>query len=135
MNDGGLLLGVDPGRSKTGLALTDAAGQILAVQVVPTAALAQELRAFTAGRSVRQIALGDGTSSAAAAAVLRTALPEARLSLIPEQHSTEEARALYWQVNRPAGWRRLVPLGLLMPPEPLDGYAAVILARRFLQNI
>lgn len=134
MNSGGLILGVDPGRGKTGLALTDAAGRILAVRVVPTAALAQELRDFIAGRSVRQVALGNGTSSADAAAVLRAELPEAYLSLIPEQHSTEEARALYWQVNRPVGWRRLVPLGLLVPPEPLDGYAAVILARRFLQN-
>lgn len=127
-------MGVDPGSSKTGLALTDAAGQILAVRVALTAALAQELRAFTAGRRVRQIALGDGTSSATAAAVLREILPGARLSLICEKHSTEEARTLYWQINKPAGWRRLVPLGLLVPPEPLDGYAAVVLARRFLDK-
>ena len=132
---GEVILGIDPGRSKTGLALTDGAGQIKSLLVAPTAELAAALLRFTAGNDILQAVLGDGTNSAAAAAAVRQALPRARLTLVPEQHSTEEARVLYWQLNPPKGWRRLAPLGLLVPEEPLDAYAAVVLVRRYLQAL
>jgi len=53
---------------------------------------------------------------------------------VEEAHSTEEARNLYWQENPPQGWRKLMPLGMLVPDVPLDAYAAVILVRRFLEG-
>ena len=34
-----------------------------------------------------------------------------------------------------AGWRRLLPLGLQVPPVNLDGYAAAVLVRRYLKKI
>ena len=48
---------------------------------------------------------------------------------IDEKHSTEQARTLYWQLNKPHGWRALLPEGLRVPPEPLDGYAAAVLVK------
>ena len=51
---------------------------------------------------------------------------------IGEAHSTEEARRLYWKIHPPQGLRRLLPLGLQVPPVPLDGYAAVVQVRRYL---
>jgi hypothetical protein len=41
---------------------------------------------------------------------------------------------LYWQENPPKGLKKLIPLGMLVPPVPLDAYAAVILVRRFLED-
>ena len=32
------------------------------------------------------------------------------------------------------GLRRLIPLGLQTPPEPLDGYAAVVQVHRFMEQ-
>ena len=52
---------------------------------------------------------------------------------IDEKHSTEQARTLYWQLNKPHGWRALLPEGLRVPPEPLDGYAAAVLVKRYLR--
>lgn len=121
-------LGVDPGRSKTGLALVAADGKILSLHIAMTDNLAVELR------KLQGIIMGNGTNNKAIGAVLRELYPDLVPELVGEAYSTEEARSLYWQENPPKGWRKLVPLGLLVPPEPLDAYAAVVQVRRWLKK-
>lgn len=125
-------LGIDPGRSKTGLALVDEAGKILALHIAPTVAIEAELRRFAGSEVLSAIIMGNGTNNKAIGKAVQDVFPNAQLNLVGEAHSTEEARSLYWQENPPRGWRRLVPLGLLVPPEPLDAYAAVVQVRRWL---
>ena len=125
-------LGIDPGRSKTGLALVDAAGKILALHIALTENMEAELRSFTAGVALAGVIMGNGTNHKVIGTAVRSVLPKTPLELVGEAHSTEEARSLYWQENPPHGWRRLVPLGMLVPPEPLDAYAAVVQVRRWL---
>ena len=128
------ILGIDPGRSKTGLALTEADGKILNLHIAATAAIAEELRAFVGEEPLAMIIMGNGTNSKTIAQVVQQLYPLTELHLVGEAHSTEDARTLYWQENPPKGWRRLVPLGLQVPPIPLDAYAAVIQVRRWLQQ-
>ena len=125
-------LGIDPGRSKTGLALVDEAGKILALHIAPTVAIEAELRSFAGSEELSAIIMGNGTNNKAIGKAAQKVFPDAQLNLVGEAHSTEEARSLYWQENPPRGWRRLMPLGLLVPPEPLDAYAAVVQVRRWL---
>lgn len=125
-------LGVDPGRSKTGLAITDRSGRIHYLKVAQTADLKQELAECIQRFLPTAAIIGNGTNSSKVADVVQQVGPELPLSMIEEAHSTEEARKLYWEENPPRGWRRLVPLGLLVPDEPLDAYAAAVLLRRFL---
>ena len=125
-------LGIDPGRSKTGLALVDEAGRILALHIAPTAEIAAQLRSFAGSEALTAIIMGNGTNNKAIGRAVRAVFPKTDLELVGEAHSTEEARSLYWQEQPPKGWRRLVPLGLLVPPEPLDAYAAVVQVRRWL---
>lgn len=132
MNSGACYLGIDPGRSKTGLALVDGAGRILALHIAMTESMAEELASFSSNHEIIAVVMGDGTNSGAIAKVVDKALPDVPLELVGEAHSTEEARSLYWQENPPTGWRRLVPLGMLVPSEPLDAYAAVVQVRRWL---
>jgi len=80
---------------------------------------------------VTQLLVGDSTTSQSMADTLRQALPGVNLELVDEKGSTLAARALYWEANPPRGWRRALPLSLLEPPEPVDDFAAVVLARRF----
>jgi hypothetical protein len=51
---------------------------------------------------------------------------------VDERETTLRARALYFADHPPRGWRRLIPLGLQLPPRPIDDYAAILIARRFL---
>ena len=132
MNTRQKYLGIDPGRSKTGLALVDAAGSILALHIAHTEHIEVELSAFAGKEQLAGIIMGDGTNSKAIGQAVSKVFAAVPLALVGEAHSTEEARSLYWQGNPPRGWRKLVPLGMLVPSEPLDAYAAVVQVKRWL---
>ena len=138
-------LGVDPGREKTGLALVSGTGRIFAVRIIRTRNFSDILPDFLFDKlnaanfwalrnKLQAVILGDGTNSEEHRQWIEKTLPGIPLHIVDEMYSTEEARDMYWELFPPKGWRRLIPLGLLTPPEPLDGYAAVVLVRRFLQQ-
>ena len=129
-----LYLGIDPGRSKTGLALVDGAGKILKLHIADSQNIDKEIVEFIQNSCPVQIVLGNGTNSSNIGEAVQKVLPNVEIAVVEEAHSTEEARTLYWQENPPQGWRKLVPLGMLVPDVPLDAYAAVILVRRFLEG-
>ncbi|MDY6303682.1 MAG: pre-16S rRNA-processing nuclease YqgF [Succiniclasticum sp.] len=141
-----LYLGIDPGRGKTGAALVRADGSLRSQCVLRTAGLRKDLPAWLERElGVRNIwglravlaggVIGNGTYSAPVRKLLQELLPGVSWHEIGEAHSTEEARRLYWKLHPPRGWRRLVPLGLQVPPDPLDGYAAVVQVRRYLASL
>ncbi|NCB78366.1 MAG: pre-16S rRNA-processing nuclease YqgF [Negativicutes bacterium] len=127
-----LFLGIDPGSSKSGVALLDKDGNILRLENIFMENFQAGLQRFLQQDKPELCVLGDGTTSASMQAALTALLPETKVIVLDESHSTEEARALYWQINPPQGWRKLIPRGLLTPPVPLDAYAAVVLVRRYL---
>ena len=129
-----LYLGIDPGRSKTGLALVDGTGKILKLHIADSQNIDKEIVEFIQKSCPVQIVLGNGTNSSNIGEAVQRVLPNVEIAVVEEAHSTEEARTLYWQENPPQGWRKLVPLGMLVPDVPLDAYAAVILVRRFLEG-
>ena len=138
-------LGIDPGRDKTGVALVEETGRILAVQVMRTRNFTDALLQFlydklqvrnTWGlrKILKAVVLGNGTGSEEYKQWVEKALPGYPVYIVDEKYSTEEAKALYWELYPPKGWRMVIPLGLQTPPEPLDGYAAVVQVRRFLEQ-
>ena len=138
-------LGIDPGRDKTGVALVEETGRILAVQVMRTRNFSDALLQFLYDRLqvsntwglrkiLKAVVLGNGTGSEEHKQWVETALPGYPVYIVDEKYSTEEARALYWKLYPPHGLRRLIPLGLQTPPEPLDGYAAVVQVHRFMEQ-
>ena len=129
-----LYLGIDPGRSKTGLALVDGAGKIVKLHIAESQNIDNEIVEFIKNSCPVHIVLGNGTNSRNIGESVKRILPDVMVAVVEEAHSTEEARALYWQENPPKGLKKLIPLGMLVPPVPLDAYAAVILVRRFLED-
>ena len=129
-----LYLGIDPGRSKTGLALVDGVGRIVKLHIAESQNIDNEIVEFVKNSCPVRIVLGNGTNSRNICEVVQRVLTDVKVTVVEEAHSTEEARTLYWQENPPKGLKKLIPLGLLVPPVPLDAYAAVILVRRFLED-
>ena len=138
-------LGIDPGREKTGVALVEETGRILAVQVMRTRNFSdvllrflydtfQERNIWGLRKKLKAVVLGNGTGSEEHKQWVESALPGFTIHIVDEEYSTEEARALYWRLYPPHGLRRLIPLGLQTPPEPLDGYAAVVQVHRFMEQ-
>lgn len=128
------ILGIDPGSSKTGAALLDAAGNIIRLDILWMDRFAENLTKFLQTTTPKTCIIGDGTTSIKLQQTLAGILPDLEIITCDEAHSTEEARDLYWQLNPPQGWRRLMPLGMLTPPVPLDAYAAVVLVKRYLKK-
>ncbi len=129
-----VLLAIDPGRQKCGVAVVEAGARVLHQEVVGAAEVGEVARDLLARYGVTQLVLGDRT----AAKGVRQALREAGVSLTPtvvdEHRSSEEGRRRYFQANPPRGWRRLLPVTLQTPPGPYDDYVAVVLAERYVRS-
>jgi RNase H-fold protein (predicted Holliday junction resolvase) len=128
-----VILGIDPGREKTGLAVIDGQRIIWRVIIQPCD-LIKELEVITKTYNLSKIALGDSTSSQNARAQIEETdfLKSIPLQIVGEQNSTLEARTLYFAANPPAGLKKLIPLSLQVPPVNIDDFAAVVIARRAL---
>lgn len=124
------VLGVDPGRDKAGFALLDCSGSVIEAGVAPLEALRERLALLLAGRTVGALALGRGTNAVGVAERLRDlGVP---IHLVDEYETSRRARELYFRDHPPRGWRRFIPVGLQLPPRPIDDYAAILIAQRFL---
>lgn len=125
-----IVLGVDPGREKCGLAVVST-GDVLIKQVVSRDSFLDVVKAMVEEYNVKMIILGDGTGSKVFSVALGDALPDLPITMVDEYSTSDEARKRYWVDHKPKGWRRLLPTTMQVPPEPYDDYVAVILAERF----
>ena len=125
----GSIIAIDPGRDKCGVAILSGDGSFMQ-EVIKT----DELCTWVIDSYRRcgdvPVIIGNGTGSQSAYERLRTECNVEPL-FVEEYKTTEEARRRYWQENPPAGWKRLLPTSMQVPPVPVDGYVAVILAERY----
>jgi len=129
-----MILAVDPGKEKCGLAIIEH-DRVVLQEVVPRAEIVE--RIITVLPKAGPIVVGNRTGSREFIAELTSRIPNInnRIVKVDEDYSTMEARALYWQAHPPRGWRKLIPLSLQTPTEPIDDFVAVILARRYLMMV
>lgn len=127
----GAVLGIDPGTRKVGFAIVnDADSPALARGIEPLETFVPRVREIIAQHPVSAVALGSGTNARHLARMLDAlGVP---VHVIDEHNTTYRARALYFAEHPPRGWRRLLPLGLQLPPGPIDDYAAMLIARRYI---
>ena len=126
------IIGIDPGRDKCGVAVLNQSGEVLFEKVIATEEFSIAVEKLSAQFDLTVAILGNGTTHKAAEKILR----ENNLSVkvVDEKHTTEEARKLYWKKNPPTGWRKILPISMQVPPEPVDGIVAEILVKRFLNG-
>ena len=124
-------IGIDPGKSKCGLAVVYVDGERKSVAVVPTEALEDRVDAEIRSGPVAAFCVGHATSSASIVELCRRRWPHVPRHVIDETNTTLLARRLYYEDHPPKGLLRLVPRGLLVPKEPIDGYAAALIVERF----
>ncbi|MEN6414716.1 MAG: resolvase [Veillonellales bacterium] len=129
-----LIIAVDPGREKCGVAVVHKTNGALWRQVVAAVAMADTVSRLAAQYAISTVVLGDRTTSRQAAGKLAGILVNGGpLTVIPvdEHRSTDAARQRYWRENPPRGLKRLIPVTMQVPPVPVDDYVAVILAERY----
>ena len=147
-----IVLGLDPGRDKTGFAFADEEGGLIASGIFPSSKNDDFFGAVIAGESLTEfliegdsqalsnfpysikfIAIGDGTHSKDFTARVRAAFP-CEVMTVDESNTTLEARGLYWKIHAPNFWMRLIPEGLRVPARVLDDLAAWAIALRGLKK-
>jgi RNase H-fold protein (predicted Holliday junction resolvase) len=128
-----MVLGIDPGTRKCGYAIVDAPTQPpIAQGIVDRASLSACLTELLQRFTIRVVAVGGGTHTKEVAAEVRAA--GLALVVVDEKETTLQARARYFRANPPRGWKRFIPRGLLLPPCPIDDFAALLIAERFLEQ-
>ena len=127
-----MIIGVDPGRDKCGVAVLNSGGVVKFSKVVPTDELELTLQKLSAQFDVELLILGNGTTHIDAENKINALnLP---VKVVDEKFTTEEARKLYWKKNPPRGWRKFLPTSMQVPPEPVDNLVAEILVLRHLNG-
>ena len=127
-----MLLGVDPGTRKCGYAVIERLdAQPLTLGIVPLDEFGSRLATLRANFDIDMVAIGHGTNAGVVSAVVKDAgLP---FALVDERETTLRARARFFADHPPRGWKRLVPRGMLLPDRPIDDYAALLIAERYLR--
>ncbi len=126
------ILGIDPGTRKVGFAVVDQHGEARDLGIAPIADFGVRVRLLLEQWAIAAIAVGTGTNARALGGQLAgLGVP---VTYVDERETTLRARSLYFADHPPRGWRRLIPLGMQLPPRPIDDYAAVLIARRYLAD-
>ncbi|OGC13919.1 hypothetical protein A3J90_08295 [candidate division WOR-1 bacterium RIFOXYC2_FULL_37_10] len=127
------ILAVDPGTEKCGLAVLSDALKVLDKKIVDPDVLTREIISFASRYAVSKIVIGEGTGSKFIKKELSLVELPVDVVFIPEAFSTLDARKRYYNDNPPKLFFRILPVSLLVPPCPIDDYAAVVLGERYLK--
>lgn len=131
MNDE--ILAIDPGREKTGIAILKNS-DVLEHKIINSEELVQIIKSLLEKYIIKTIVMGNGTSSKKKYDLLKREFIDRDIVLINEYRTTDEARKLYFQENPLKGWKKLIPLGMQVPPVPVDDYAAIVIGRKYLKD-
>lgn len=128
------ILAIDPGKFKSGIAVLDRNGNVAERRVLKTLVLADEISDMCYKNNVTLILIGNGGPSRIIEKKIAMLNIKAAIIFVNEKGSTLEARKLYWEVNKPKGLLRIIPAGLRIPHEDYDDFAAVVIAKRYLNE-
>ncbi|WP_320668308.1 resolvase [Prochlorococcus sp. MIT 1307] len=118
-------IAIDPGNKKCGLLLADLeADLVLDGRVIDSNAVIDCILEWRAQGPIDGIVLGNGTTSKYWEVRLKGLAP---IEIVEERGTTLRARERYWELWPPGIWLRWLPRGLLLPTNPLDAVAALVL--------
>lgn len=129
-----MILAIDPGKKKCGLAILDPDAAVLSKTVVSRREIASYVIGCFAQYRISSVVVGKSSSGKEIEKELSRLDFKTNLVFISEKFSSLEARKRYWQENKPKGILRLIPASMRMLPVPIDDYAAVILGERYLKG-
>ncbi|MFP4662429.1 MAG: resolvase [Halanaerobiales bacterium] len=127
-----VVMAIDPGRDKSGLALVDNNYEVLYKNIVRTTDFKSYLEKLSNNYSIGVIILGNGTCSDKIKLLIED-FTEIPVRTVDEAYTTVEAEERYCAEQK-SGWQRWFPFIRWKPSVPVDDYAAVILAERFIKS-
>ena len=125
------ILGLDPGRDKCGVAVMDSEGKVAYHQIIDSQNAIATIQKLVREFAIDLIVMGNGTTSKIWQQQIES-IATMPVVTIDETNSTLEARDRYWIMYPPKGFQRMIPLGLRVPPRPVDDLVAILLIERYL---
>lgn len=129
-----VIVAIDPGRDKAGIAVVSRTAGTLRKLVAPADELAATACALASEHHACRIVVGDKTGSSDVVRNLRN-LSSLEIVTIDEHRSSMEGRERYLREHPGRGLARLLPIGLRSPDHPYDDYVAEILAARYFRGV
>lgn len=129
-----LIIAIDPGREKCGLAVLRGP-EVRLRGLVPRPEIALTCRYLLGQFPGARVIVGNQTAGRAVGEQIRASCPDTPVELVGEAYTTIEAERLYCCDNPPGCWLCWLPASLRCLPRPVDDYAAVALAQRYLSTL
>lgn len=130
------ILAIDPGSDKVGYALVNydlSRGEMGIVYLSELHRLFKRL-CHDEQCKPEAVVIGNGTAANSVCKLYNSLEFAVPVRFAEEKNTTYKARSRYFSENPPTGIWRLVPLGLQMPPRPIDDYAALLIGEKYLQE-
>lgn len=80
------------------------------------------------------VVMGNGTAASVVCRLYNDLELEIPMRFAEEKNTTYKARARYFSEHPPTGLWKIVPIGLQLPPCPIDDYAAWLIGERYLND-
>jgi RNase H-fold protein (predicted Holliday junction resolvase) len=129
-----IVLAIDPGKKKCGVAVVDNQLHFIAGEVVDTEELIQIVEMYLQKYDINNVLIGSGTNSGEIIKNIKKKYPGIKVIKIAEKNTTMEARKRYFDYHPPTGLLRIFPISFLIPPCPYDDFAALLIAERFFKK-
>ena len=129
-----MLMGIDPGRSKCGIAVLTEKGEEILKKIASTSNLSREIEEVLSRYSINKCILGNGTYSDKVFNIVQLLMDEKKIIFIEEADSTYKAEQRYLKENPPLGFNFLNKIIKFKPKKPIDDYTAVVLVEKYLKR-
>jgi len=129
-----IVLAIDPGKKKCGIAVVDNQLRFIAGEVVDTEELIQKIEMYLQKHDINNVLIGSGTNSGEIIKNIEKRFPSIKAIKIAEKNTTMQARKRYFDYHPPTGLLRILPISFLVPPCPYDDFAALLIAERFFKK-
>ena len=131
-----VVIGIDPGSAKCGIAVVSGDAGTVVRKVVPTSDIGALAAEFAIQFKPDAIVIGNGTGSARTIKAVEESLSalnaNGTLEIVDEYYTSEAARKQAIAEEHPVGLRRLIPRSLRSPLSAYDDIVAEILAKRWI---
>lgn len=134
-----MILSIDPGSDKTGMALVNNDGSLLFKEIVPTKKLEERIGSLLKTESPDVLVMGNGTHHREIRKWMEEVIAKAGkkipVKLVNEKYTTEMGKEWYWKEHPAKGLQKLIPKGMRTVPVPVDDYVAWILANIYIGKV
>lgn len=130
------ILAVDPGSDKVGYCVVNYDCTRGEKGVVFLAEIHRIFKKFCQNNAnpPQAVVMGNGTAAAVVCRLYNDLEFPVPLRFAEEKNTTYKARARYFSEHPPTGFWKIVPIGLQLPPCPIDDYAAWLIGERYLND-